>query len=1004
MPTSSRYQHSIQKPKKLTRTAPMGLKSGAVDMRAQLFSEVRIISDFNAKARSEFTLKVKTSFELDGDVLYVPYQAKLASKGLLAPYCVTSSSGSTILVSMSNVTDEDIILRKDYVIGIMELLILNEDDENYEGMYVIDEDISDKMKDYDEIVSRIIERTFTSNDLKGNTKQKLEKILKDNCEVFSRNKKDLGYCPVIKHDIITRPVAPINLKPRRVPMALESKVDQEVDEMLDKGVIQPTVSPWNSPIVLVRKKNNDIRFCVDYRALNSVTLRPIFPLPDTKHILDHLEGSSYFTTIDVSSAFHQCEVREHDRLKTAFTTRHGQFEFIRMPFGLCGATATWQRLMHEILKGNNWEKCLIYVDDVIVFGKTVDQHLENLSIILKKLKEAGIKLSPSKCDFFKKTMKFLGHVISSDGIKTDPEKIQKVKAWCLPKTKDELRTFLAFCNYYRKFVKNFAQHTILLEKMMTNETKKSDALIWNDESMEAFENLKIQLVSAPLLGFPRGNGDTFILDTDASFDTIGSVLSQVQDGKEIVIEYGSRKMTKAEMKYCVTRKELLAVVHFAKQFRHYLLGAKFVIRIDHKALEWMLNWTKPSSTQYCKWIAELQQYDFIIQHRPGREHANADALSRLASCEQCDLLHLNPQKKRNVKDISNLYQCEITLSDEEIQKIHSVLGHPGKKKMVEFIKENYRDVMVNRQRVDKCIDSCIFCAKKKTYSASRRNKNLHMTASNPFERILIDVVGPVTQSKYGHRYFLGIIDVFSRFPMLIPLRDTSSSAIYNALFSRWICIFGKPREVISDNARNLNSEEFLMKLNDQGIQKTPTCPYYPQGKGIVERLFRTVKERLFATAKERKISWVEAIPYVEFGLRTTVNSSIEMPPCKAVFGRNIFSARENDLGNTLLYQHQIRLKMESIKKKSHWEPRFKKDQKVLVKSIQNKFMKPQYVGPAKIVAILENKMYSLEMSGRQFNRHEVYLKPYHDPVLLKNKNGQNQRYPQRLRSPVDRYF
>lgn len=978
------------------------------DKTQRLFSVIHIISDYAVKARSESLLKVRTDFDFFGDVIISPFKNKLASKGLIAPHCLSRADGSTLLMSICNLTDEDIILRKDYVVGKAELLSEQPASHSVSNELCCVKQVV--VEEYKEIIANIMKETASNSALDGETQRRLKEILTENCEVFARNKNDLGFCSLVKHDIVTKPVAPINLKARRVPMALEDKVDEAVNDMLQKGVIRPSTSPWNSPIVLVRKKDNEIRFCLDFRALNSVTFRPVFPLPDTKEVLDHLNGSIYFSSIDVSNAFHQCEIREKDKEKTAFSTRQGQWEFNRMAFGLCGATATWQRLMHEILKGDNWRKCLIYVDDVLVFGKTTKEHLENLSTILKKLKEAGIKLSPSKCDFFKRKLKFLGHVVSQSGIETDPDKIEKVKSWKLPKSKDDLRTFLAFCGYYRKFVRSFAQLTIPLERLILNETNKTDAVLWDEASIESFEKLKEELTSAPLLGFPIQNGGTLILDTDASFDAIGAVLSQIQNGKEVVIEYGSRKLSKSELKYCVTRKEMLAVVHFVRHFRHYLLGARFVIRTDHKALEWMLNWEKPNSTQYCKWIADLQQYNFEIRHRPGREHKNADALSRLESCGQCELSHPNPQRRRNVKDLGNIYSLESTLSDKEIERIHSLLGHPGKKKMYQFLKENYKNFKVNEDKVNRCVGSCLHCVKKKVYTPGRKNQPLHITATTPFEKILIDIAGPLQESKYGYRYILGVIDVFSRYPMIIPLRETTTAVIFSALFSKWISIFGIPREIVSDNAKNLNSEEFMKKLNDLGIKKTPTCPYYPKGKGTIERLFRTVKERLFVTAREKRISWIEAIPYVEFGLRTTINSAISMSPSKVIFGRNIFPSENREIGNTLIYQYKVRERMKELNGMSTWYPRFKKDELVMVKSTQNKFMKAQYFGPAKITSVNDHKMYTLEYKGKLLNRHETVLKPYEggherrEITKPKERNQPRQRYPNRLRKPVTRFF
>ena len=268
--------------------------------------------------------------------------------------------------------------------------------------------------------------------------------------------------------------------------------------------------------MLVRKKNGEIRFCLDFRKLNAVTVRPIFHLPDIKEIFDNLGQSNFFSSIDISSAFHQMPVSEMDKSKTAFATTRGQYEFNRLPFGLCGATASFQRLMYEILRDENWDKCLIYVDDVIIIGKNFDEHLQNLSLVLSKLLSAGIKISPSKCKLFKTKMSFLGHMISRNGIEADPEKCKVIKEMKRPKTKEEVRSFLGLCNYYRRFILKYASITAPIEDMCNATKSDKSEVEWSHAALESIETLKTKLSSPPILRYPRREGK-FILDTDAYF-------------------------------------------------------------------------------------------------------------------------------------------------------------------------------------------------------------------------------------------------------------------------------------------------------------------------------------------------------------------------------------------------------------------------------------------------------------------------------------------------------
>ena len=299
-----------------------------------------------------------------------------------------------------------------------------------------------------------------------------------------------------------------------------------------------------------------------------------------------------------------------------------------MPFGLTNAPATFQRLMERVLAGLNWQICLVYIDDIIVFSQTVEEHISQLQTVFNRLKSAGLRLKPKKCHLFRRKVKYLGHVVSEDGIQTDPDKTEAIRNWEQPTTVSNIRAFLGLCSYYRKFVPNFAT----LAKPLIKMTEKSSKFEWGPEQQESWMKLKQKLTTAPVLVYPDPEA-TFVLDTDASDQGIGAVLSQVTDGQEQVVAYGSRVLTKQERKYCVTRRELLAVVYFMKYFRHYLVGKRFLLRTDHASLRWLRTFKEPQG-QVARWLETLEEYDFELIHRPGSQHTNADALSR-GPCDQC---------------------------------------------------------------------------------------------------------------------------------------------------------------------------------------------------------------------------------------------------------------------------------------------------------------------------------------------------------------------------------
>ena len=469
----------------------------------------------------------------------------------------------------------------------------------------------------------------SDTDLDPNQQQQLYKLLLQFHDVFATDQHDLGHTTVIQHQIDTGNSPPIRQHARRMPPIHRQEAKQLLQDMLSNGIIQPSSSPWASPIVLVKKKDGTLRFCIDYRKVNAVTRKDAYPLPRVDDALDALASCKWFTTLDLLSGYWQVEVDPSDREKTAFTTYDGLFEFMKMPFGLCNAPATFQRLMDLVLAGLQWHNCLVYLDDILIIGKTFKEHLENLQLVFDRLREAGLKLKPSKCRVCQKEVTYLGHVISPGGITTDSSKTDKVNKWPIPTSQREIRQFLGFVSYYRRFIKNFAT----IAKPLHRLTEKNAQFKWTSHCQTAFDHLKECLTTAPVLAFPDFN-KTFILDTDASDAGIGAVLSQLDDdNKERVIAYASRTLSKPERRYCVTRKELLSVVTFIHHFRPFLLGNKFVLRTDHGSLTWLANFKQPEG-QMARWIEKLQEYNFDIIHRPGRKHSNADSLSRLP-CHQC---------------------------------------------------------------------------------------------------------------------------------------------------------------------------------------------------------------------------------------------------------------------------------------------------------------------------------------------------------------------------------
>ena len=482
-------------------------------------------------------------------------------------------------------------------------------------------------------LSKMVEKY--ASDLTVEQKEQLFQLLVEYANIFA-DEGELGRTDQITHEINTGSAPRIRQPIRRVPVCQKTELKDLLTDMEKKKVIRPSNSPWASPVVLVRKRDGSHRFCVDYCKLNAVTRKDAYPIPRIDDTLDTLSGACWFSTLDMVSGYWQVEVGEKDREKTAFCTPYGLYEFNVLPFGLCNGPATFQRLMDLVLAGLQMSQCLVYIDDVIVVGRTFEEHLCNLREVFERAKSAGLKFKPSKCAFLQERVFYLGHEISRKGVATDPTKVNQVANWPIPQSVKDVQRFLGLASYYRRFVRNFAS----IAKPLYRLTEKTATFEWTLECQEAFAELRHKLCTAPVLAFPDFT-KAFILDTDASNTGIGGVLSQLDDqGQEHVIAFASRTLSKAERRYCVTRRELLAVVVFTQQFRPYLLGREFTLRTDHGSLSWLQSFKEPEG-QLAQWLEKLQEFHFRIVHRPGKKHTNADAMSR-RPCDQCGRIDDDP--------------------------------------------------------------------------------------------------------------------------------------------------------------------------------------------------------------------------------------------------------------------------------------------------------------------------------------------------------------------------
>jgi len=778
---------------------------------------------------------------------------------------------------------------------------------------------------------------FTSSNLQPSQQAQLQALLDEYRDIFALNPNELGRTSLIQHSINTEGHAPIRLRPYRVPQVQKEVIEKHIDDMLERNVIQPSVSPWASPVVLVSKPDGSTRFCCDFRKLNSITKKDSYPLPLISESLESLSGLAFFSTMDLLSGYWQVDLSEQAREKTAFITHAGLYEFIAMPFGLCNAPSTFQRLMECVLRGLNWQIALIYLDDVLVFSRTFEEHLQHLRLVFDRFREAGLKLKPNKCHFGQSKVNYLGHVITSEGLQPDPDKIKVVQEYPIPRTVKDVRAFMGLANYYRKFVKDFAKIASPLHEL----TKKGTKFVWTEECQSAFEALKKALTEAPIFAYPDFT-KPFLLSTDASDDALGMVLGQEQNGREVVIAYGGCKLIPAERNYSVTEREALALVVGIKGFQHYLYGRKFTVYTDHNAVRWLMNIKEPTG-RLARWALVLQQYDFEIKHRAGKNNGNADALSRrpyqpiLAALDcpgvQTDkirelqrrdppladiieyleterlpegaaatktllnsiedyfldqegiLCHIYIPKNRRVATPKTQLVVPAPLRQEILIGGHDypTAGHLGVNKTYEKLRDRYFWPKMFAD-IQHWVLSCSHCQMK---SPRQRQTApvLPIAVEGPFHRVAVDCLGPFPVTHSGNRYIVVFSDYLTRFPEAFAVHSIDAATIADLLVNEIMARHGDPRTLLSDRGSNFLSNLVKEVCHLMGTKKVFTTSYHPQCDGLVERFNGTLAQSLSMYVSSDKKDWDKYLNPVLFAYRVSPSDVTGESPFYMLYGR-----------------------------------------------------------------------------------------------------------------------
>ncbi len=561
-----------------------------------------------------FDLPNVDQYMLQPKLPFVTATNLLVGRGL---YSCQQVDKGLLPLALTNVTSSPVHIYKDQVIGFLSPVSLSVGESSNNSKQQASAMNATKGG------SNLKGLNLSPSSLSENEKGLLQKLLERFVHLFAEDDLDLGRTSTVKHKIDTEDAQPIRQRAYRVPLSQRNTLLAHIEKMQVQGAIRPSQSPWSSPCILVPKKDGSMRFVIDFHRVNTVTKKDVFPLPLISDILDSLGSAAHFSTLDLASGYWQVELEEESKPKTAFTCFAGLFEFEVLPFGLSNAPACFQRLMQSVLSGLQGESCAVYLDDIIIYSKTFSDHLHDIEQVFLRLEQHGLKLKLKKCHFGATEVPYLGHLVSRNGLKPDPKKVDAVKRYPAPKNPKEVRQFLGLTSYYRRFIKSYA----CIAEPLYWLTKKAAKFLWTESCQSAFKALVDKIVSAPILIFPDFS-KPFLLQTDASGIGIGAVLSQSgQDGLEHPVAFASRTLTRAERRYPPIDQECLAIYWAIQHFRPYLYGNQFMVETDHKPHEALMRSTNPNP-RLEKWRSNLQQYNFEVRYKKGILNKNADSLSR----------------------------------------------------------------------------------------------------------------------------------------------------------------------------------------------------------------------------------------------------------------------------------------------------------------------------------------------------------------------------------------
>ena len=849
-------------------------------------------------------------------------------------------------------------------------------------------------------------------------------ILEDNLEIVATSAEELSPSDLPPHKINLKPgTTPIKQRAYRISKLMSDVLKEELTKLIHKRLIEPSSSEWSSPVVIVPKKNGKWRVCVDYRKVNDVTQKDSYALPFIDEIFDSLHGATIFSTLDLYSGYHQILMDEESIEVTSFTTKFGNYQFKVMPFGLTNAPSTFQREMNRILFPFIGKFVYNFIDDILIYSKTIEEHLSHIRQVLAVFKEHKLKINIEKCLFMQKEVEVLGHKVSVEGLSPLDSKIKAIKDWKAPSNVHELRSFLGAIGYYRDFIDKYAQLTAPLCQLL----KKNVKFDWTSEHQKHFEILKEALINAPILRYPCFDR-RFIIRTDASYDGIGGVLLQEDEetGKEHPIHFVSRSLTKAERNYGITDLEGAALIYCISKLKSYIMGnpTTTVVITDHKPLLNLFKDKEPINARQTRWCLKVSSLGVDIQYQSGKKNALADALSRIkrndsnvimatkvSPEDSKDLLSRVVEEFINEKFVTldgeeyfvdgTNYRKLITDTTEKIKLIldaHNI-GHEGYYKTYQRLRKCYYwNDMVND--IKRITQKCEKCQLNRPQPYPEPTEDIPTDVEAPFSHLGLDIIGPLLKTKNNNQYILVIVDYFTKWVEAEATETVTSQDVIKFLMNVF-ARHGVPQLITTDNGPQFSSDMTKLFLDLYDVYVKFTSTYHPESNGLVENRNKEIGKLLRLLGKRNK-DWDEVLPSALWALRTTKNSTTKFSSFELVYGREDqqpfdIAARPtkglNKSSDEILLEKFInhyRWTMEAANNvknaNKYWSMRreeknslnkgkwIKEGDLVLVRNFSRTKLEPYFVGPLKVIKKQFNTVTLADPNtGIQMNRN-VHLK------------------------------